>query len=276
MQAAHASRPPRPRWVLPLATLVSAAASLSAAQAMAATTPVLTSSAAAKEASAVLTTRLHVRSPRIRGCRRTAAASFKCVARWTGASARVSIARERSTSEVFDHYVIVTTERARARRLRHRRLSGDILVAAVTQPGSGRGDPLPFGATAKVGDWQMQVLSTTPDATAEVLSQNTSNTPPAAGRQFYIARLQATYVGTTSASFGDLDPEAVGPSAVAYTTFSDSCGVIPDPISANDVFPNGTVVGNVCWSVRSGDAAALLMYVRPSYQARATFFSLNP
>jgi hypothetical protein len=70
----------------------------------------------------------------------------------------------------------------------------------------------------------------------------------------------------------------VGPANVSYSTFEDSCGVIPDEISDREVFSGGTIRGNVCWQVLASDAANLLMYDDPFLADRyvTTFFRLTP
>jgi hypothetical protein len=145
--------------------------------------------------------------------------------------------------------------------------------------GSSRENPIPLGQAALVsGSWRIQVLSTIPDATAMVLAENQFNAPPAAGRQFFIARVQATYVGPGSATFdGSFRLRAVGPSAVAYETFdlANNCGVIPDPMPEPDVFTGGTVAGNVCWSILSTDVQGLVMFDEPLAATSRTFFALT-
>ena len=68
---------------------------------------------------------------------------------------------------------------------------------------------------------------------------------------------------------------AVGPSAVSYNAFDDTCGVIPEEISDADVFPGGTIEGNVCWQVQSPDAASLVMYDDPLVSDTKVFLALR-
>ena len=154
-----------------------------------------------------------------------------------------------------------------------------VLLKALPIPGSTRSNPIPLGNVARSGQWKVRVLGTTPDATAIVLAENQFNDPPTAGRQFYIARVQATYVGGDSASFdAGYRLRAVGGAALEYTSFDDSCGVIPDEFTDNDAFTGGTLEGNVCWSVRSSDANSLVMYDIGEFLADADsiYFSLAP
>jgi hemolysin type calcium-binding protein len=135
----------------------------------------------------------------------------------------------------------------------------------------------PFGTEVTLaGDWKVRVVSTIPDATALVLAENQFNDPPAPGKQFFIVRVQATYVGTGADSFdGTFRLRAVGPSAVSYNAFDDTCGVIPEEISDSDVFPGGTIEGNVCWQVQSPDAASLVMYDDPLVSDTKVFLALR-
>lgn len=144
-------------------------------------------------------------------------------------------------------------------------------AASATAPGgatgtgqTSRANPAPIGTAVEIAGWRIVVNSVTPDATDDILDDNTFNDPPEAGRQFFIANISATYINTemeSSSLFFDLDLSALGPSAVQYDGFDDYCGTVPDEIDAfKEVFEGGTITGNVCWSVRTSDAAELLMW----------------
>jgi hypothetical protein len=139
-----------------------------------------------------------------------------------------------------------------------------------------RENPYPRGSTATLADgWKVTVASTIPDATAAVLAENQFNDPPASGNQFFIVRVTATYTGQGSKSFsGSFRLRAVGTSAVSYSTFANSCGVIPDEISSAEVFTGGTVTGNECWQVKSSDVASLVMYDDATFDQKI-FFALR-
>jgi hypothetical protein len=107
------------------------------------------------------------------------------------------------------------------------------------------------------------------------MAANQFNNPPAAGHQFFIATVRATYTGAASERFGgSYTLRAVGASAVAYSTFTDSCGVIPDPIPDSELFTGGAIQGNVCWSIASPDAASLLMFHDTLFADDKLFFAL--
>lgn len=149
----------------------------------------------------------------------------------------------------------------------------------AARPGSDRSAPIPLGQTGALGDgWTMTVLGFTPDATAAVLAENMFNSPPPPGQQFAIARVAALNATATPDNFdGGFRLRAVGPSGVTLSTFENSCGVIPDEISNTTIFPGGTVAGNVCWSVPSGDVGGLVLFDKffLSSAPQWTFFALH-
>jgi Ca2+-binding RTX toxin-like protein len=144
------------------------------------------------------------------------------------------------------------------------------------QPGTTRENPVPRGVTVTLGDgWQVRVDAVNPNATDAVLAENMFNDPPAPGKQFFIATLTATYSGAGSSRLdGSFRFRAVGASAVSYTTFNDSCGVIPNDMPDTEVFTGGTISGNICWQVTSGDASTLVMYDDPLLDAQRIYFAL--
>ena len=108
--------------------------------------------------------------------------------------------------------------------------------------------PLEVGRTTAVGSWRLRVVSVTPSATDQVMSENEFNDPPGEGEQFFNVNLEATYIGDESSSFwADMTLRAVGDSNVAYEAFDAHCGVVPEDINdAGETFPGGTITGNVC------------------------------
>lgn len=142
-----------------------------------------------------------------------------------------------------------------------------------------RENPIPMGTAAALEDgWTMRVAGTIPDATAAVLARNMFNDPPKPGFQFFIVRVEATYTGTGSKRFdASYRLRSVGGSAVSYSTFENSCGVIPDEISDAEVFTGGTIAGNECWEVRTSDVGSLVMYDGPflGNDANRKFFALK-
>lgn len=143
------------------------------------------------------------------------------------------------------------------------------------QPESGptgsRENPIPLGTAADVGgDWFISVVDVVPDATEMVMTENQFNDPPAAGTQFYLVRISATYEGEGSSTLPAMNVfKVVGDSSVAYEQFRDRCGVFPEMFPATDVFTGGVVEGNLCWAVKTSDVDSLVMYSED-------FFTFDP
>lgn len=143
-------------------------------------------------------------------------------------------------------------------------------------------DPAPVGEVVVVGDWAIRVAAVTPDASAEIAAENQFNEPPEPGKQFFVAALQATYLGSESATFWiDVDLKAIGASSVAYERGLDaSCGSIPgEIIHLGEAFPGGTISGNVCWAIDAADAATMKLIAEPLFSFDdddRRFLSMDP
>ena len=220
----------------------------------------------------------------VTSCRIQSSVKATCKARWKALGRRfdgtVSLAVASSGST---NYAIKATGKRKG--LRAQRVSRRGVIARSTPPktfftrptGASRDNPIPRGQTGypAKGDWEIKVIGTTPDATAQVLAENQFNDPPAAGRQFFMARVRAKYLGSGSDKFDStFRLRAVGASAVEYTTFDNSCGVIPNAMPDPEVFPGGTIEGNVCWSVLSTDVGSLLMADKPLLVDDRVWFGL--
>ncbi len=123
------------------------------------------------------------------------------------------------------------------------------------------------------------MLSVTPNANDIVVLENPFNEPPTAGNQFFIARINATYVGSSAGNPGfELNFQAVGDLNVSYTVFNNTCGVYPgDLYSVTELFPDGSAEFNVCWQIDSQDEGSLVMYVESvlDFNSQPVWFSLE-
>ena len=141
-------------------------------------------------------------------------------------------------------------------------------TAIPTPPPLGsRQNPVQLGTEVDVKNadddhWRIAVIDTVPDATRLVLGENPFNNPPKEGFRFYIVTIRVQYLGPDSTSFGgSYRLKALGIGGVVYTTFADSCWVIPDDLPDPELFTNGTVEGNVCWEVADDDVDSLQMFL---------------
>jgi hypothetical protein len=141
-------------------------------------------------------------------------------------------------------------------------------------PGSTRANPLPLGQTVGIsvrnGEemWRLRILSVDFDAWPEIQAENQFNRAPAPGFQYVMAAVEVTYVSGQSPrrpwSSIASDLNTVGASNVAFNQYDNGgCGVVPDDfvLKDTDVFPPGSLTGNVCWPVRSSDVPTLEAYL---------------
>ena len=168
-------------------------------------------------------------------------------------------------------------------------LQRGVLASAVPAPvpGTTRQNPIPIGTAMDFpGDgWRIAVISTTPNATNQVLAKNRFNDPPRPGHQFFIARLQVTRLGSTPEAFlGAGDISVVGSLNRAYQDFDRDawCGVIPDELDEfREIFSGGNITGNLCWQVPSSEVSSLVLFYDPDSArfdnklAARRFFSLR-
>lgn len=158
--------------------------------------------------------------------------------------------------------------------------SSDAGTASDAVVNNSRENPVPVGQTATVGDYEVTVVSVAPFANDIVAAENPFNEAPATGSQFSIATVSTTYVGSDSGSPAfELNFQSVGVSNSSYTTFNNSCGVVPnDQFLVSELFTGGTAEFNVCWSIESSDADSLVMYVESilDFNAQPVWFSLQP
>lgn len=136
-------------------------------------------------------------------------------------------------------------------------ISGWASAAAGT-----REDPIPIGTAAEIGDgWMIKVQEVYPNANDIVAEENQFNSPPEDGQQFFLARIELTYTGPDSSKFAaGYRLRAVGPTSVAYSTYGNSVGVIPNELDNAEAFTGGAVVGNIGWAINMSDADRLVMY----------------
>lgn len=144
--------------------------------------------------------------------------------------------------------------------------------------GTTRGVPYPTGGAWPTSDgWRLEVLEATPDASSEVTSESDANSDPRPGDVYTLVRVRATRTAARAASFdASIRLRAVGPSsAVVYSSFEDSCGLVPDEVPDTEVAGGESVEGNVCWSVPETAASALVMIDSPLTEDEQRFFALR-
>ncbi|MFF2087320.1 hypothetical protein ACFVVM_26400 [Nocardia sp. NPDC058176] len=160
------------------------------------------------------------------------------------------------------------------------RSDGIVLMQNTSELGT-RNSPVPLGQAQAVGaDWEVTVVGVDTNATSKVLAENQFNDPPAEGRQFVIVRAAAKYVGgDTGTPWPDLEFRYYGSSGNTYSTYNDSCGVIPDPLrDVGELYPGATGTGNQCFAVPADQIAggAVIVDAGSSYDGSTRqFFAIG-
>ncbi len=142
-------------------------------------------------------------------------------------------------------------------------------TAPADEPGT-RQTPLQVGETVTNDDWEI-TLAPPREAAAEVAEANRFNDPPADGMEYWIVPVTATYVGDDTGRPGSaLTVKFVG---TDNRTYSDRCGVLPDPLDEIDeLYADGTAEGNVCVSVPAGADG---LWTVSTIMGSPTFFSAD-
>lgn len=155
--------------------------------------------------------------------------------------------------------------------------SGDAAPAPTESAVGTRSNPAPFGAVAKIGDWEVKILDINKDAADIVAAENMFNDAPAEGRSFVIWSIEATYTGSESGTaWIDLSWKLVGAAGNSFGGgFDDTCGVIPDDLfEKGETFAGGVVTGNVCVSAETSQLDGGTILVEELFGGSRTFFAI--
>jgi hypothetical protein len=129
--------------------------------------------------------------------------------------------------------------------------------------------PLPAGAEVATGTWKVTFSNIVPDATEAVL-ENELNFPPAAGYQYFMFQVDASYEGDASKSAWDELFFGVYLDNALHTQY---CGFLPNDLSsAPEVYGGGSVSGNACIAVPSGVVEDPLLSVEEYWEEGQRFF----
>ena len=145
-----------------------------------------------------------------------------------------------------------------------------------------RANPVPLGVVVEILEadvpyWGFVVSDTKPNANEAVRAANQFNDPPEPGNQFYMVYLEAKYLGPESASFfSDFSLKTVGQSAVVFTPFGNSCGVIDDELPVfTELFTGGAIKGWECWQIPTSDADSLQLLLDEDFGDTRVWFALR-
>ena len=107
---------------------------------------------------------------------------------------------------------------------------------------------------------EIVVTNITADAWGLVRAENQFNDPPGEGNRFYLVAVEVANVsGDDSINVFESDFKLIGENRTVYTTFDDSCGVIPDPLDG-ELFVGGRTSGNICFQIPQGEGGLVLIH----------------
>ncbi|SEH73126.1 hypothetical protein SAMN04489835_3401 [Mycolicibacterium rutilum] len=119
---------------------------------------------------------------------------------------------------------------------------------SASKPGS-RTDPLRIGEPVSNKDWTV-VLGQPREAWSLIEAENQFNDPPDPGMEFWMVPIRATYTGSESGHPMLVSVKFVG---ADNRTYSDDCGVIPNPLNQiGELYSGGVAEGNACVQVPAG------------------------
>lgn len=136
--------------------------------------------------------------------------------------------------------------------------------------------PVPFGDTARVGDYEVRIIETTPDAKSMLEESNGFAISADDPYQYVMVRVELTYIGD---DIGDtmrgISFHAEG-NANSYSRFSDhGCGRVPDQqLEVGDLAPGESAEMNVCWAVDPVDVESLVVLAES--EADFIWFAVSP
>jgi hypothetical protein len=111
-------------------------------------------------------------------------------------------------------------------------------------------NPVPLRTTYILGGYSLQVLAADAEAGPEIAALSDFNVAPAPGQAYLLVTVELTYDGPISGNPLQVLLSAEDASGATYLEHRNSCGRIPDPLSAHaDMAPGESVVGNVCFAV---------------------------
>jgi hypothetical protein len=143
--------------------------------------------------------------------------------------------------------------------------------------GASLDDPIPVGSAAHVGEWKVQVVGYSPNATEAVHRENQFNEKPGTGEQYVLVTLRTTYEGQGSSNLGADQTWSVV--STDGTLYEEAGQVWPDDLSNANKVPSGaSAVGNVGFLVKSSDVRGLTLYIEaytPDFDTEGAFLALG-
>ena len=135
---------------------------------------------------------------------------------------------------------------------------------ATQEYGRSRNQPKPIRTPIELDNGiSISVENVTENANQIIKRHDAWTEPPPSGHQFLILELKVANVGDEPIDLYPINElSLVGKSNVSYDQgFSNECWTFPNEIdTSRTIFPNGSLSGNICFSVESSDVDSLVMY----------------
>jgi hypothetical protein len=140
----------------------------------------------------------------------------------------------------------------------------------VTSPTPTAEAAVPVGEQARVGAWEITVVSVTAPATELIAYTNEFNEPPRPGFEYVVVTVKATYAGEDPAEFFlDIASTFVGSEGGEYGA-PQGRAIAPQPIEdAGAVVPGGTASGDLVFEVSSAEMAGGMVALAPASSPKA-------
>lgn len=160
---------------------------------------------------------------------------------------------------------------------------GLLMVTAVavngitaSQVGSSRSNPVQFGDTATVGDFDVAITDVDFDATQRIVEAAEANSPPRKGYVYVVVEMDAAYVGDDIDQVSAIFWSFIGS---GNAELSDTeCPLYGDPLDDDglniDLFPDGSTSFEICAQVPKDELDDLLVYGR-TVNSERVFFALH-
>lgn len=134
-------------------------------------------------------------------------------------------------------------------------------TAIATPTENNETTPVPFGDSARVGDYEVRIVEMTPDARSVLEKSNGVAIAADNPYQYVMVRVELTYIGDdVGDTMRDINFHAAG-NGNMYSRFSDhGCGRVPDQqLEVGELAPNESAEMNVCWAIDPADAESLVV-----------------
>ncbi len=122
--------------------------------------------------------------------------------------------------------------------------------------------PMPIGLPIEFTDGTTIFVEGVTENANQIIKRHDAWTePPPSGHQFLIVRVKVSNQGDQPIDIYAINQlSLVGKSKVSYDQGSD-CWTFPNEIdTSRTIFPEGSLTGNICFTVKSSDVDSLVMY----------------